>query len=221
MSAPATPDVAVKAAVEAWHDDAAVSEGVARPTRVAALTAYALALSFVGLAAALAANAPVPDAGDLAHLGALVALYVVAYRVEFTASGGSMVPTQPVLVALLVLGSPWLVPAGVLAAVLIGSFDAPPSGGRRYGWAVRVLPACHSLAPVAVLVGAGVPAPGPGDWRWLALGMLAQFALDALVAVVRMTSVGVSPLVIVRPLWWTFRLDALMGVIGLAVVFGA
>jgi diguanylate cyclase (GGDEF)-like protein len=105
--------------------------------------------------------------------------------------------------------------------VLAGSYGTPPSGPRRYDWSVRVLPAWHSLGPVAVLLGAGVSVPGPADWRWLALGTLAQFALDALVAVVRMASIGVRPLVLVRPLWWTFRVDALMGVIGALVVFGA
>jgi diguanylate cyclase (GGDEF)-like protein len=72
-----------------------------------------------------------------------------------------------------------------------------------------------------VLLAAGVRTPGPGDWRWLALGTLAQFALDALVAAVRMASIGVSPLVLVRPLWWTFRVDALMAVIGAGLVLGA
>ena len=221
MTAPGTRGDAIEAALEAWHDQAAVVEGAARPTRVAALTAHALAVSFVTLAVVLAARAAPAGGPLLAHLGALVALYVVAYRVEFRASGGSMVPTQPVLVALLVVGSPWLVPIGVLAGVLVGGHDTPSSGARLYDWAVRVLPAWHSLGPVAVLVGAGVTNPGPADWRWLVLGTLAQFALDALVAVVRMASIGVSPLVVVRPLWWTFRVDALMAVIGVMIVFGA
>jgi diguanylate cyclase (GGDEF)-like protein len=221
VSAPGAPDVALEAALEAWQDDAAVAEGAARPSGAAALSAHLLALSFVALAVGLAARTPVPGAGRLAELVALVALYVVAYRVEFTASGGSMVPTQPVLVALLLAGSPALVPLGVLAAVLVASFDAPASGARGYDWAVRVLPAWHSVGPVAVLLAAGSTSPGPGDWRWLVLGTLAQFALDAVVAVVRMASIGVSPLVLVRPLWWTFRLDALMGVIGVLVVFGS
>ncbi len=214
-------DGALDAALEAWQDDAVVAEGVTRPTPVAALTAHALALAFVAVAVVLAARGAAPDADRLAHLGALVGLYVVAYRVEFTATAGSMVPTQPVLVALLAAGSPQLVPLGVLAAVLAGSLDAPASGGRLYDWSVRVLPAWHSLAPVAVLLAAGVHVPGPGDWRWLALATLAQFALDALVAAVRMASIGVNPLVLVRPLWWTFRVDALMGVIGVLVVLGA
>jgi diguanylate cyclase (GGDEF)-like protein len=198
-----------------------VGESASRPTRVAALTAHALALTFVAVAVVLAARGAAPDADRLAHLGALVALYVVAYRVEFTATAGSMVPTQPVLVALLASGCPEIVPLGVLVAVLAGSADAPASGSRLYDWAVRVLPAWHSLAPVGVLLAADVHAPGPAAWPWLALGTLAQFTLDALVAAVRMASIGVNPLVLVRPLWWTFRVDALMGVIGALVVFGA
>jgi diguanylate cyclase (GGDEF)-like protein len=221
MSAPRTPDVALEAALEAWQDGAAVAEGAARPSRVAALTAHALALSFVAVAGVLAAHAATPGADRLAELLALVALYMIAYRVEFTASAGSMVPTQPILVALLLGGSPELVPIGVLVAVLLGGHDTPLSGARLYDWSVRALPAWHSLGPVGVLLAAGVTAPGRDEWRWLALGTLAQFALDALVAAVRMTSIGVSPFVLVRPLWWTFRIDALMGVIGALVVFGA
>ena len=183
--------------------------------------AHALALTFVVLAVVLAARAAPPGADRLAQLVALVALYVVAFRVEFKANAGSMVPTQPVLVALLVVGSPWLVPVGVLVGVLVGGHDTPSSGARLYDWSVRVLPAWHSLGPVAVLIGAGITAPGPADWRWLVLGTLAQFALDALVAAVRMASIGVSALVLVRPLWWTFRVDSLMAVIGAMSVFGA
>ena len=194
MSAPGTPDVALEAALEAWQDGAAVAEVAARPSRAAALTAHALALSFVVVAGVLAAHAATPGVDRLAELMALVALYVIAYRVEFTASAGSMVPTQPVLVALLLAGSPELVPTGVLVAVLIGGRDTPPSGARLYDWSVRALPAWHSLGPVGVLLAAGVTAPGREDWRWLTLGMLAQFAIDALVAAVRMTSIGVSPL---------------------------
>ncbi|MBA3907805.1 MAG: hypothetical protein H0X35_14135, partial [Pseudonocardiales bacterium] len=39
----ATPDVALEAALEAWHDNAAVGAGARRPGRAATLTAHTLA----------------------------------------------------------------------------------------------------------------------------------------------------------------------------------
>lgn len=214
-------DDAVASALGQWRDHETIGEIARRPTLAASATAYLLAVGFVALATALAATTAQPGMGRVVEFGALVALYVAAYRVEFQASAGSMVPTQPVLVALIVTGPTQLVPLAVLAGVLLGSMGAPETEAGWYGRAVRVIPAWHSLGPVAVLLGAGVTDPGPGNWPVLLLALVAQFLLDAGTAALRMASMRIDPRVLVRPLAWTFRVDALMAVIGAGPVFCA
>ena len=110
-------------------------------------------------------------------------------------------------------------PLTVLAGVLIGSIGSGEEGGP-YGWSVRALPAWHSLGPVAVLWSLGHRATFD-DWPILLAALVAQFAIDALIAGVRMTSLGVPVRTLVRPLLWTFGMDALMGVIGAALVIAS
>src|SRR3954469_13204135 len=76
VSAADTREPALDAALEAWHDHAAVGEGASRPSQRAALTAHALALGFVVVAVVLAAHGPLPKAEQVAELVALTGLYV-------------------------------------------------------------------------------------------------------------------------------------------------
>lgn len=214
-------DALAESALEDWRDYQSIGASVSRPGRTAALTAFLLAAGYVVAAVLVSLTEPLDSGARIAEFVALVGLYVMAYRVEFHASAGSMVPTQPVLVALIVLGPVELVPLGVLAGVLLGSIGAEPHDGSWYGWSVRVLPAWHSLGPVAVLLASGVPQPGPQHWPWLVLALAAQFAIDAVTAMLRMGSAGVRLRVLAAPLLWTFRVDALMAILGAAIVFSS
>ncbi|MBI4940874.1 MAG: hypothetical protein HY830_09010, partial [Actinobacteria bacterium] len=160
-----------------------------------------------------------PSAATVLHLVALVGLYVLAYRTEFVAASGSAVPTQPVLVALLLLTPLPLVPLAVLAGLLLGAVGSPRAGGRAHTVATRAVPGWHCLGAVAVLAVAG-PTDGPAlaHWPVYAAAFAAQIATDAVVAVVRSACLGVAPGTLVRPLAWTFAVDALLGAVGLAAV---
>ena len=157
-------------------------------------------------------------AGTVLHLLALVGLYVLAYRTEFVAASGSAVPTQPVLVALLLLAPLPLVPLAVLAGLLLGAVGSPRAGGLAHTVATRAVPGWHCLGAVAVLAVAGPAEPALQHWRVYLAALAAQQATDAVVAVVRSACLGVAPGTLVRPLAWTFAVDAMLGAVGLAVV---
>lgn len=219
-SAAPVPDEAVATALEQWRDHTTVRESLSRPGRRAVVTAYLLAGAFLGPAAGLAVTESPPPLHQLWLLVALIGVYAVAYRIEFQAAAGSMVPTQPVLMVMLVSGPLELVPLAVTAGVLLGALgDGAPSEGW-YGRSVRILPAWHSLGPTAVLLVGGVREPGWSDWPILTLALGAQFTLDAVTAGIRMTSVGVSARTLAHPMSWTFRVDTLMAVIGLGLIAG-
>src|SRR5438128_1020735 len=96
-----------------------VRERAARSAgRADRLSAAGLGLGYAGIALACATAAPLPTMRQAVVLVALVALYVLAHRTEFVAAGGSTVPTEPVLVGMLLAAPLPLVPLGVLVALL-------------------------------------------------------------------------------------------------------
>jgi diguanylate cyclase (GGDEF)-like protein len=213
-------DEAATTALEQWRDHESVKESVNRPSRRAMVTVHLLAGAFLTAAVGLALSEWPAYQGLIGPFVALVGVYAAAYRFEFQAAAGSMVPTEPVLVAMLVTGPLELVPLAVMVGILLaGLGDTAPAPGW-YGRSVRIFPAWHTLGPTTVLLAAGVRQPDWGDWRVLAAALVAQFALDAVTAGIRMESVGVDVRTLVRPLGWTFRVDTLMAVIGLGLATG-
>jgi diguanylate cyclase (GGDEF)-like protein len=173
----------------------------------------------VAVGCAVAADVPSPH--QLLVLVLLVALYAVAHRTEFVAAGGSTVPTEPVLVGMLLAVPLPLVPLAVLVALQVGGAGAQESGSRATDLLARLISGWHCLGPVAVL--AALP-PGPprlGAWPVYLLALFAQFAADAASAVVRCMALGVSPSRLVTPLRWTFTVDALLAPLGVCVVVAA
>jgi diguanylate cyclase (GGDEF)-like protein len=148
----------------------------------------------------------------------LGALYVVAYRTEFVAAGGSTVPTEPVLVGLLLVTPLPLVPLVVLVALQIGGVGVQETGSRARDLLARMISGWHCLGPVAVLWLLPVPQPALSAWPVYLLALLAQFTLDAGSAAVRSWALGVPPRRLVGPLRWTFTVDTLLAPLGLCVV---
>lgn len=214
------PDEAVATALEQWRDHASVKESLSRPGLRAVVTAHLLAGVFLGAAVAVAVTGLPVRQSQLWLLVALISVYAVAYRIEFQAAAGSMVPTQPVLMVMLVSGPLELVPLAVTVGVLLGGLGGGGPSEGWYGRSVRVLPAWHSLGPTAVLLVAGVRQPDWSDWQVLIIALGAQFTLDAATAWIRMASIGVAARTLAHPMGWTFRVDTLMAVIGLGLIAG-
>jgi diguanylate cyclase (GGDEF)-like protein len=154
----------------------------------------------------------------------LVVLYGVAFRTVFqhvgrTATVNSTVPTEPALIAMLFLLPLGLVPLAVLLAQLLGDPQlgrAPREVVRTL--AIRALNGWHCVGPVLVLSLAGVTEPDAAQWRVLLLALAAQFAFDLASGALRAAALGDGVTPILRPMAWTFAIDAALAVIGFCAV---
>jgi diguanylate cyclase (GGDEF)-like protein len=116
--------------------------------------------------------------------------HLLAHRVEFPVGAGSVVPTQPFLVALFAVAGPGLVPLLVLASLLASQAIDVVRQGKP---ADRVLlaggDAVHVLGPAAVLAVAGTVTPAV-----VVAAFAAQLVADLLAALVReRREAGVRP----------------------------
>lgn len=151
---------------------------------------------------------------------ALVALYVLAARVEFEVGTGSAVPTQLVLVPMLFVLPLRVVPlcitAGLFAAYLRRT--APFDRGLTL-----LTSSWHAVGPVLVLLLArGEGLPRWSQWPVYLGALAAQFAFDYAANSLReWIGLGVSPLARVRFMAWVWFVDASLAPIALLVAFSA
>ena len=132
------------------------------------------------VAAMAAAFTSGPDL-DLWTAAILVAVYALAERVQFDIGGGYTVPTQVVLVPMLLLLPTAYVPLFVAGGLLLGrlpdylrgTHPSRPSAAR----ALRRLARRRARARPCLL---GYEAPSLGDWPLLALALGGQVVFDAL-----------------------------------------
>jgi diguanylate cyclase (GGDEF)-like protein len=166
---------------------------------------------FVAVAAALlaATGGLHPHAGKVGLLtgtGALlIAVYALVARIEFPVGAGYVVPTQLVLVPMLLVLAPGAVPAAVGFGMVLGNavdwmFGRVPP--RRVLSAVP--DAWHAVGPAVVLLLAGSPTVGFGQLPLLAVAIAAGCLMDLTCSLVRTRLTGVVP-----------ALDVQMRVIGL------
>jgi diguanylate cyclase (GGDEF)-like protein len=154
---------------------------------------------FVAVAAAL-----LLAAGTHPHAGAvgpftgtaalLIAVYALVVRIEFPVGAGYVVPTQLILVPMLLVLPPAAVPAAVGCGMALGNavdwmFGRVPP--RRVLSAVP--DAWHAVGPAVVLLAAGSPEIGFGRLPLLAGAIAAGCALDLVCSLVRMRLTGVVP----------------------------
>lgn len=177
-------------------------------------------------ATAFAVLGPRPTTAELGTLLLLTVLFGLALRTEIVLPGGGAVPTQPILVGLLLTGPPSLAPA----AVLIGLHLAEPEvllrpglgpGERVLGMVVRSHAAWSCLAPAAVLWAAGPPRPSLANFPLYLVAFATQVLVDGAVALIRAVTLSVAPRTVLPGLAWTFCIDALLAPIGLCVVLAA
>src|SRR5581483_10343013 len=155
---------------------------------------------FVAVAAALlfAAGGTHPHAGAVGPFtgtaALLIAVYALVVRIEFPVGAGYLVPTQLILVPMLLILSPAAVPAAVGCGMALGNavdwmFGRVPP--RRVLSAVP--DAWHAVGPAAVLLAAGAPRIGWGQLPLLAGAIAAGCALDLVSSLVRLRLTGVVP----------------------------
>jgi diguanylate cyclase (GGDEF)-like protein len=196
-----------------------VRDRAARPVgRADRMSATGLGIGYLIIALVGASVAPLPTLREAGLLGLLVGLYVLAHRTEFVAPGGSTVPTEPVLVGLLLTTPLPLVPLAVLVALQLGGAGQQETGSRANDLLARLISGWHCLGPVAVLWAFPPGRPRLAEWPVYVLALLAQFVVDAGSAALRSWALGVPPRRLVAPLRWTFTVDALLAPLGLCVV---
>ena len=183
----------------------------------------AFALAFLVAAVALAFLAPATRALDPLLAAAMVGGYAFVARAEFFAGAGFAVPTQIMLVPMLLLLPTPSVPLLVaLALVLTTCVDASRGQVSRDRVLLSVADAWFAIAPALVLVLGDAQTPDWSDWPWYVAALAAQLALESLVFVGRVwTCLGERPRAVKAELLIAHRVDLLLSPIGLLVAFGA
>lgn len=146
--------------------------------------------------------------------------YAAASTAEFEVGRAAAVPTEPLLVVMLLLLPPGLVPLSVFAALGLGSAWIRVHGGRSEPLLVTASSAAHAVGPAIVVhvVGRG-PLDAGSSRLWVALvvGLAAQVVFDGAVSWLRnCVGLGVDRRELVTMLWWSFRVDVLLGPLGVA-----
>jgi diguanylate cyclase (GGDEF)-like protein len=146
----------------------------------------------------LAAGGTHPHVGAVGPItgtaGLLIAVYALVVRIEFPVGAGYVVPTQLILVPMLLVLPPAAVPAAVGCGMALGSavdwmFGRVPP--RRVLSAVP--DAWHAVGPAAVLLLAGSPVIGFDQLPLLAGAIAAGCLLDLAGSLVRLRLTGVVP----------------------------
>jgi HD-GYP domain-containing protein (c-di-GMP phosphodiesterase class II) len=182
----------------------------------AAFTAGAVAVTSGVVATAIFLHGG--PAFSLLRLAFFVALYTVVSRVEFEVGAGLAVPTEIVLVPMIFALPIGLVPAAVLAALLLRTaWDRPFPLRDPSRIAPRIIGAAHTLGPVLLI---GLAHGLPLRWSaWpiyvAALGL--QFAGDFASALLDASVNNVKVSTLVGFVWLAYAVDAALAPIGLAV----
>ena len=197
-----------------------------RPERMLAreqIADGAFALGFLVVAVLLSWLAAPERNLDPLLAAALVGAYALVARAEFPAGAGFAVPTQIVLVPMLLLLPTPSVPLLVaLALLLTTSVDALRGQVSRDRVLLSVADAWFAIAPALVLVAGDAQTPSWGDWPWYLAALGAQLALESLVWLGRVWAcLGERPRAVRTELLMAHRVDVLLSPIGLLVAFGA
>ncbi|MDP9492280.1 MAG: HD-GYP domain-containing protein [Actinomycetota bacterium] len=153
----------------------------------------------------------------------LVAVYALAFRLDFEIGTGSAVPTQLVLVPMLFVLPTGMVPIAVASGVLLSSLTEYAGGSLHFERVFLRLGSCwHAIGPALVLGLAGESGPDIAHAPLYLAALLAQFALDyASTALRGWATLGVPPRLHLRTMGWVWMIDGGLATVGLAVAFAA
>jgi diguanylate cyclase (GGDEF)-like protein len=194
--------------------------GSRRELTVVSAAAVLFGIAAVGLLVVSHAVAAVP----LGTACALIAAYAVVSRIEFPVGTGDVVPTQLLLVPMLVLLPPGAVPlavaAGLVLSVLLG-FALGRVPARRVLSAVP--DAWHAVGPAAVLVAAGSPHVTAAQLPLMGLAFAACCLVDLVssIARVRLSGIIVDWTIQCRVILSVWAVDACLAPIGFFAAIAA
>src|SRR5919204_2069070 len=160
---------------------------------------------------------------DPAVAALLLGLYIIVSRVEFPVGAGYVVPSQLVLVPMLVLLPPATVPLLVACGLVLARLS---DWWRQRGSALRLLfsigDAWHAFGPAALLLLAGSPRLDVGELPLLGAALLACFLFDAGSATLREAAArGIAPQLQIQVLALVWVVDACLAPIGFLAAHAA
>jgi HD-GYP domain-containing protein (c-di-GMP phosphodiesterase class II) len=152
----------------------------------------------------------------------LVFSYALASRVDFEIGTGSTVPTQLVLIPMLVLLPAQYVPFCVLGGLLLGGLPEYARVRVPIDRSVlRFVNSWHAFGAALVLVVAGQPDPTPAHLPVYGLAVFAQFAFDFGSTALRdRLGLGVASSSLVRFMAWIWAVDSALTPIALVAALG-
>jgi HD-GYP domain-containing protein (c-di-GMP phosphodiesterase class II) len=182
-----------------------------------------LALAFLAVALGMALLLSSPRDLDGPTLAVLIGAYVVCSRAKFDIADGYTVPTELVLVPMLLLLPTPIVPLVVAFSDVLGRLFDYATGRTNIHRAFHALGDCwHAVGPALVLVAAGAQVFSWEDWPVYLLALLAQFAFDFAAAAIRERLVdGISARTLVGLVAPVYALDGALAPIGLLAAFAA
>jgi putative nucleotidyltransferase with HDIG domain len=154
---------------------------------------------------------------------ALVAAYAIVGRAELPAGASYAVPTQVVLVPMLLLLPTPLVPLIVaLAIVLSTAFDSARGLVSTDRVAISVADAWCVIPPALILILGGAQTPDWSDWPVYVAAFAAQVALEGVLLAGRVWAcIGEHPRLTLAEMKMSRRVDLLLTPVGLLVAFAA
>jgi len=124
----------------------------------------------------------------------LVGVYAVVGRIEFPVGAGFVVPTQLILVPMLLVLPPAVVPIAVAVGLVSGNAVECALGRVPPRRILSAIPdAWHAIGPAVVLLVAGSPRIGFGQLPLLAAAFAAGCIVDLAGSMARMRLAGVVP----------------------------
>src|SRR3989440_3907513 len=186
------------------------------------LASLLLAVPFLVVSVALVVFAHSSRQAGLWTLGVFVVSYALASRIDFEIGTGSAVPTQLVLVPMLVLLPVQFVPLCVLVGLLLGGLPDYARGRVPIARSVlRFVNSWHAVGPALVLIVAAQPEPTLRHLPIYALAFVAQFAFDFGSTALRdRLGLGISPWSLVRFMVWIWTVDLALTPIAILAALG-
>ena len=197
-----------------------------RLSRLAARERRTLLLSvgaFLATAVVMVDAIPSDRSPGLVTTLLLVAVYALAFRLDFEIGTGSAVPTQLVLVPMLFVLPTGMVPIAVASGVLLSSLTEYAGGTLHFERIFLRLGSCwHAVGPALVLGLVGESGPDIAQAPIYLAALAAQFALDYGSTALRgWATLGVPPRLHLRTMGWVWMIDGGLATVGLAVAFAA
>jgi diguanylate cyclase (GGDEF)-like protein len=178
---------------------------------------------FLAAAAALAARFPWHATLRPETAALLVLMLALTSRVEFEVGTGSVVPTELVLVPMLLLLPAPVVPLCVAAGYVLGGLIDNVQGRRHPQRLAVLLGSCwHSVGPALLLALFAASTPRWHDAPLYLAALASQFAFDFASSAGReWLAFGISPRRLLPYFRWVYAVDVLLAPVGLLAAFAS